>query len=388
MKRVKSVVACFLCGQTSKTAGALSKCSKCQNAYYCSKDCQVQHWGIHKVHCGHLPKIIPHRRERFREVNKTYRASLKTCDKLNALLEVIRTLLNSNDLEQAEKLLKEISVSRKDTPASTKLEYFDLCSRLAYSRYLDDRNKNKETREESFQRDMVRHALTAVNITGEELHHLTGERAVRMAERRRTLYENLWKMTDNLSYKKQATIVSRTYKLHTLDAPEEKNQHYVRGEKRILEICQSGSTSLSDFEEARGLLQQAFCMSELSPEECKYTIYNALMYVRMNSHHFGSDELFVQHLHKMREFGSVFNYNQCEEVALQDMLVYYSLNGMQDEEADARRALLNLIARANGMIDDPLFTMLAHNQRPIGGKMKRTVHSMGKSKTIPEKVTE
>lgn len=38
---------CFVCGETDK----LSRCSKCQFAFYCGKDCQKSHWNTHKHVC-------------------------------------------------------------------------------------------------------------------------------------------------------------------------------------------------------------------------------------------------------------------------------------------------------------------------------------------------
>lgn len=38
-----------LCGECN--ASATKKCSKCQKVYYCSRDCQVKHWPMHKENC-------------------------------------------------------------------------------------------------------------------------------------------------------------------------------------------------------------------------------------------------------------------------------------------------------------------------------------------------
>lgn len=45
----KSKGQCDVCGATSQF-----KCGKCKKAYYCSEDCQKQHWtqGGHKKICG------------------------------------------------------------------------------------------------------------------------------------------------------------------------------------------------------------------------------------------------------------------------------------------------------------------------------------------------
>lgn len=39
---------CTNCG----SVGPTKRCSRCQSANYCSKDCQRQHWKIHKVICN------------------------------------------------------------------------------------------------------------------------------------------------------------------------------------------------------------------------------------------------------------------------------------------------------------------------------------------------
>jgi hypothetical protein len=40
--------ACWAC---STATGKLSRCAGCSVAYFCSKDCQKQHWGVHKADC-------------------------------------------------------------------------------------------------------------------------------------------------------------------------------------------------------------------------------------------------------------------------------------------------------------------------------------------------
>jgi hypothetical protein len=43
---------CHSCGKTSGTiAGSLKNCSACKKAWYCSTDCQKQHWKRHKPTC-------------------------------------------------------------------------------------------------------------------------------------------------------------------------------------------------------------------------------------------------------------------------------------------------------------------------------------------------
>ena len=46
---------CFCCGVKSEN---LKRCSKCQEAYYCSKDCQIVHWKkTHKKLCQHMETL-------------------------------------------------------------------------------------------------------------------------------------------------------------------------------------------------------------------------------------------------------------------------------------------------------------------------------------------
>jgi len=37
---------CAACGQDAE-----KRCSKCRQTWYCSRDCQVEHWKTHKVNC-------------------------------------------------------------------------------------------------------------------------------------------------------------------------------------------------------------------------------------------------------------------------------------------------------------------------------------------------
>jgi hypothetical protein len=38
--------------QNCQSPTATKKCSKCVNMYYCSKECQIKHWPLHKYLCG------------------------------------------------------------------------------------------------------------------------------------------------------------------------------------------------------------------------------------------------------------------------------------------------------------------------------------------------
>ncbi len=37
-----------------KCQEALKKCSSCKKVYYCSIDCQIIHWNIHRSYCKHI----------------------------------------------------------------------------------------------------------------------------------------------------------------------------------------------------------------------------------------------------------------------------------------------------------------------------------------------
>lgn len=44
----RMVVCCVVCHRQSN----LSKCAACHSVYYCSKECQVLHWKVHKPFCN------------------------------------------------------------------------------------------------------------------------------------------------------------------------------------------------------------------------------------------------------------------------------------------------------------------------------------------------
>lgn len=35
------------------------KCANCQYVYYCSRDCQMKGWSLHKIECPFLKRIYP-----------------------------------------------------------------------------------------------------------------------------------------------------------------------------------------------------------------------------------------------------------------------------------------------------------------------------------------
>ena len=52
---------CAQCGHSgngdSATHHNLLRCSKCKSVYYCTKECQKDHWKIHKAECNSPPVI-------------------------------------------------------------------------------------------------------------------------------------------------------------------------------------------------------------------------------------------------------------------------------------------------------------------------------------------
>ena len=42
---------CELCGTTGTITKRLKICGSCQRVYYCTKECQKQHWKQHKILC-------------------------------------------------------------------------------------------------------------------------------------------------------------------------------------------------------------------------------------------------------------------------------------------------------------------------------------------------
>jgi hypothetical protein len=49
---------CACCGTQPKTRKDHKKCGKCQQIYYCSKECQKNHWNQHKTICNSSPRCI------------------------------------------------------------------------------------------------------------------------------------------------------------------------------------------------------------------------------------------------------------------------------------------------------------------------------------------
>ncbi|XP_041076446.1 uncharacterized protein LOC121295625 [Polyodon spathula] len=42
-------VSCPIC---KRTLDVMQRCTRCRKVYYCSKDCQLKHWPLHKTVCG------------------------------------------------------------------------------------------------------------------------------------------------------------------------------------------------------------------------------------------------------------------------------------------------------------------------------------------------
>ena len=58
IKKASAKVNCLECSHCYKT-GTLKdvqfmRCSKCKVTTYCSRECQVANWKIHKIHCKYL----------------------------------------------------------------------------------------------------------------------------------------------------------------------------------------------------------------------------------------------------------------------------------------------------------------------------------------------
>lgn len=50
--------ACIACKKVPESNKQLSKCGKCAHALYCSRECQVQHWDLHKSTCSPLIRLV------------------------------------------------------------------------------------------------------------------------------------------------------------------------------------------------------------------------------------------------------------------------------------------------------------------------------------------
>ena len=50
----KDYLSCFNCG-CYKHHSEMKRCGRCLNVCYCGKECQTQHWDIHKQKCKTLP---------------------------------------------------------------------------------------------------------------------------------------------------------------------------------------------------------------------------------------------------------------------------------------------------------------------------------------------
>ncbi|KAI3607146.1 hypothetical protein WG66_008009 [Moniliophthora roreri] len=57
--RVNAKYACDYCNQEFPSPKNLQKCGRCQSVQYCSKQCQIAAWRIHKRGCNANPRDIP-----------------------------------------------------------------------------------------------------------------------------------------------------------------------------------------------------------------------------------------------------------------------------------------------------------------------------------------
>ena len=61
-KTTPKMGACYNCGQMKERA-LLMVCSKCRIAHYCSRECQIAAWSVHRGHCDICVKAHQRRRQ-------------------------------------------------------------------------------------------------------------------------------------------------------------------------------------------------------------------------------------------------------------------------------------------------------------------------------------
>lgn len=66
---------CFQCQKTDSDTEKMYQCSKCKSVYYCSKECQIQHWKKHKKQCQLklLQRVLIHGDEQEQKKRKDKR---------------------------------------------------------------------------------------------------------------------------------------------------------------------------------------------------------------------------------------------------------------------------------------------------------------------------
>lgn len=82
----------------------LSKCGKCQNVFYCSKECQVGHWSLHKQACRIFDMDSDRLGMEMMGVYDNYRA----CDYFPLALQ---TVASTFDFKKEDKLILYINHS-------------------------------------------------------------------------------------------------------------------------------------------------------------------------------------------------------------------------------------------------------------------------------------
>lgn len=122
-KEVKIKV-CFYCGKNNTS---MKKCSKCKYAYYCSVDCQKEHWNTHKKTCKEMA------------IRKSYEDIIH-----NNVYEQTQCLFGSNDIITSHsiifvnntKLFVEELEKNKDNPLFLKsMIDIKICDILKYDNY-------------------------------------------------------------------------------------------------------------------------------------------------------------------------------------------------------------------------------------------------------------
>lgn len=324
----------------------MRRCAKCKNAYYCSPACQKKHWGAHKHSCGIVPNISVQQNDKVKQASKTHRRACGTSDELGAYLEKVRVLWVAGDIHQAETLLRRVSVSRNKTPSITRLNYHDLLAKISFSRYSLDLNEDSKS---ELKKTILKHSKIATHILKDEI---SCNPSIENAELLRTTLENIWIMTGDLKYKKDAKMVFLKYNLGKLAHPAIR-QKYIDIEQRITTLWKSPTRTIEDFREVQEILQTTILQGREDPQECRYAVLNSMLYMYYNNQHFTSVNHFVDHLLKMREYGALFKSHKCEKLALRELQHYYEFTNQHVKRVDNYQALVNVLSQESNTRNTP-----------------------------------